>query len=394
MPGLLKMVHNIDEILVSENDKMMLKDLRNQRVILIGNHPTTKEPPIAFQVSQMMYSRFHYMAGREVFDWGNGMVGKLIQSAGAYSVLAGISDRESLKVSREIIAKKGGKLALFPEGEPTGGENDNLLPFQAGAAQLGFWGYEDAKKKDADAEVYILPMFVKYRMSGPLIDIRRDVDRSLDIMERHYRITKTGKTIVHRLLSIGKQMVLAAEKEFGIEPQEEWDFDYRVGRLRHTILDMVAERAAIDKWNKEANSIEKLRKLLSVFEMVSIGMDDPKLNLPDKETAFWGREFCQRAYDFISIHTEYIKSFPTPERIYEWIYRFENEALGFSRQRRQRAYVRFTRPYKMSEIYPEYKKKKRVILEKLTTDLRNDIQGLLDKEKALSYLLFEEDYTF
>ncbi|MEM7182088.1 MAG: lysophospholipid acyltransferase family protein [Spirochaetota bacterium] len=394
LPGLMKLVHNVDDIIVSESDRRMLKGLRDERVILVANHPSTKEPPLAFKVAQMMHSRFHYMAGREVFDWGNGLVGKLIQSIGAYSVLAGISDRESLKVSRQIIAKKAGKLALFPEGEPTGGENDNLLPFQAGAAQLAFWGFEDALKVDPDVEVTILPMYIKYRMSSRLEDIRRDVDRSLEVLERRFRLHKSGKTVVHRLLSIGKRMVLEAEKEFGLESSEEEDFDYRIGKLRHTILDQVAEKTGIHKWNNDLNAIDKLRRLLSTFEMVSIGMNDPKLKLPDAEIAKWGREFCQRAYDFISIQTDYLKSLASAERIYEWIYRIENEALGFTRQRPQNVHITFAKPYKISELHKDYKKKKRPVLEKLTTSLRDDIQTLLEQEKAKSFALFAENHTF
>lgn len=391
---LMKGVNNVDEIVITEEDKEKLKTYKNERLIFISNHPTTKEPPISYIIGNHMYSRFHYMASREVFDWGNGVVGNMIQNIGAFSVIAGASDRESLKTTRSILAKPGGKLVLFPEGEPTGAENDNLLPFQPGVSQLGFWGYEDAIKQDATADITVLPAFIKYRMSGSKEEIRRSVDKSLEVMERRLGISKNGKDIVHRLLSIGKRLVERAEKQFAIVPDENQTFDYRIGRLRHRILDTVAETVGLKKYNKEDHAIDKLRKILSTFEMVFVGVPDPKGELPSLDKAKWGRKYCQRAYDFISIKTEYLTSFPSAERIFEWIYRFESELIGYTYQRPQKAYVHFAPDFKISEYYSAYKKDKKGTVENLTLRLRDEIQKLLDREVARSERLFPETYIF
>ena len=393
---LLSIVHNIESVEVSENDKKMLKSLQKERVIYISNHPSTKEPPIAYYIGNLMYSRFYYMAAREVFDWGYGMVGKIIQSVGAYSIIAGTADRESLKQTRAILAQAGGKLVLFPEGEPTGGENDNLLPFQQGVTQLGFWGYEDALKIDPKAEIFILPAFIKYRFSGSPDSIRSEIDTSLKKMEDHFGLVKKGKTPVQRLFSIGEQMILENEKLFGIVPEESQTFDYRIGQLRHKILNFVADSVGLKKFNREANAIDKLRTILSVFEMVSLGLPDPKNELPSKEAAKWGRKYCQKAYDFISIQTPYLEQFPSAERIYEWIYRFEQELFGSTKPRPSKAYVSFSEPIKLSEKYIEYKnsKSKKTVVEDLTKELRNRVQILLDEEITKSARIFPEDFVY
>lgn len=389
-----KVVHNVQEIVVNDSDKEMLRSLSKERVIYLSNHPTTKEPPVTYQISNLMCSRFNYMAGREVFDWANGFVGNIIQNMGAYSVIAGASDRESLKMTRQILSKPEGKLVLFPEGEPTGAENDNLLPFQPGIAQLGIWGYEDAIKSDPKADIIVLPAFVKYRIIGSKEEIRSNVDRSLEIMETRLGISKHGKDVVHRLLSIGKRLVEKAEKEFGIIPENDQSFDYRIGKLRHTILNYVADTTGIKNFNKDAHAIDKLRKILSTFEMVTVGLPDPKKELPTVESAKWGRKFCQRAYDFIAIKTDYLTALPSAERIYEWISRFESELLRFTYPRPQKAYVTFAEPFRISSYYPEYKKDKKGVVETITQRIKNDVQGLLDKEVKRSEPLFPKDYIF
>jgi hypothetical protein len=394
MKTLLKTVHNINDVHIKDSDKQMLRKLRDERVIYISNHPTTKEPPISYVVGNEMFSRFNYMASREVFDWGSGVVGDVIQSIGAFSIIAGSSDRESLKMTRSILAAEKGKLVLFPEGEPTGSENDNLLPFQAGVSQLGFWGYEDALKVNPKADITILPAFVKYRMDGSRSEIRSEVDRSLERMESYFGISKKGKDIVHRLASIGKRILEKAEKEFGIIPDESQTFDFRCGRLRHHILDTVADTVDLKKYNREDHAIDKLRKILSTFEMVFVKVPDPKGELPSLDKAKWGRTFCQRAYDFISIHTEYIQSFPSAERIYEWIYRFENELFGGTKGRPQTAYLHFAPTFKISEYYPDYKLDKKKTVENLTHRLREELRMILEREVSKSERLFPIDHIF
>jgi hypothetical protein len=394
--SLLNVVHNITDVVISAKDKEMLRDFKDKRLIYISNHPSTKEPPVTYVVSKYTYSRFYYMASREVFDWGYGFVGNVIQAIGAYSIIAGSADRESLKTTRGILAAPAGKLALFPEGEPTGAENDNLLPFQTGVTQLGFWGYEDALKLDSNAEIYVLPAFVKYRIDKDISEVQKEVDTSLEKLEKHYNLTKSGKTIEERLIGIGTALIRENEILFGIKPDSSLDFDYRIGQLRHKILNHVADTVGLKKFNRDAHAIDKLRQILSIFELVQVGVPDPKGELPSKESAKWGRKYCQKAYDLISLKSSYILDFPTPERIYEWIYRFESEAFGSFQQRPHKAFVSFAEPLKLSQYYSQYKssKNKKEIVEGLTNTLRENIQALLDIEKKKSYRLFPIERRF
>lgn len=396
LPILNKMVYNLESIEISENDKKTLKSFQKERLIYISNHPTTKEPGIAYNSANIMGSRFHYMAAREVFEWGSGFVGDFIQSIGAYSVLAGSADRESLKATREIISAPQGKLVLFPEGEPTSGMNDTLLPFQPGVSQLAFWGLEDALKKDPEAKLFILPTFIKYRMTNSIQGMQNDIDISLSRMELKLGISKTGKDIVHRFLSVGKRMIEREEKEYGvtIEPDKMEDFDYRLGRMRHAMLDNIAKKANIPKWDSQANAIEKLRKILSILEMVSVGMPDPKGELPSLEMATWARKAATKAYDFISIQTSYIKELASAERLYEFLYRYENELFGEVKARPHKAIVRLGKPFQVNDFLPKYKTDKKKTVDEVTEKLRFELDSLLQDEKQRSNPLFPSNYIF
>ncbi|TGN20988.1 lysophospholipid acyltransferase family protein [Leptospira idonii] len=396
LPLILKIVHNLEGIEVSEEDKKILKSYQNERIIYISNHPTTKEPPVAYHVANLMSARFHYMAAREVFEWGAGFVGDFIQSLGAFSVLAGAPDRESLKASRDILASQGGKLVLFPEGEPTSGMNDTLLPFQSGVSQLGFWGLEDALKQDPSAKITVLLSYVKYRMTSSLDWMRKDIDNTLTRMEDKLGISKTGKDIVHRILSVGRRMIEREEREYGVqvEPDKIEDFDYRIGRMRHVMLDNIASKIRIPKWETDANAIEKLRKILTTLELVSIGAPDPNGELPSPDMATWARKAAAKAYDFITFQTGYIKELASAERLYEFLYRYETELFGESRSRPHKAVVTYARPISIGEFYEDYKKDKRKAVDDLTERFRMEMNRLLEDEKSKSLPLFPSNYIF
>lgn len=391
-PVLIKLVQNIDEIDIKPQDREMLRSLRNERLIFFTNHPTTAEPPIAYHIGNLMGSRFRYMASRQVFDWSFGLTGKIISNLGAFSVIAGISDRESLKTARQSLAEPGGKLVLFPEGEPTSGENDSLMPFQAGLAQLGFWALEDARKIDPGADITVLPGFIKYIFKGSPAELQEHLEESIAALERKIGTEPGNRNLLRRFLHFGKVLMERAEQQYGIPVSKSDDFDYRVGRIRHQILDNIADRLGARNYDRKADAIMKLRQLFALLEMIAIGYPDPNLPKIGPEELSWAHGECVKAFDFIVIKKEYLVSNPTPERFYEWLARLESYVYGKKPRalggepapRARRAVVNFSKPFKLSEFSPADKKAKKSALDNLLKKLRNDMQGMLDQSQDLT----------
>ncbi len=384
LPILLKQLQNLDGVVIKPEDTKMLRSIREERLLYFSNHPTTSEPPVAYYVANLMGARFHFMAARQVFEWGGGLVGRFIQSLGAFSVLAGAADRESIKAARALLSQERGKLVVYPEGEPTSGENDNLLPFQAGAAQLGIWALEDARKEDPNADILVLPTFVKYVMTGTEAHLRADLHTAIKNVEAKLGVEPGNRNLLRRFLAAGRFMLEQAEKHYGIPMAAEKDYDYRVGRVRHFILDNVAERLGLTSYDKKSDAIVKLRHLLAVLEMILVKFPDPRLPNPPQSDIEWAQRECQKAYDFIVIKPEYLLSRPTAERFYEWLARFETYLDGTTNPRPRKAHVFFAKPFRLSEYYTDYKKEKKATVEKLTARLRADTQALLDQALPLT----------
>ncbi|MCB1308636.1 MAG: 1-acyl-sn-glycerol-3-phosphate acyltransferase [Leptospiraceae bacterium] len=391
-PVLLKIVQNIEDVVIRPEDIQMLREHKDDRMLFLTNHPTTAEPPLVHHIGKLMGTRFRYMASRQVFDWSWGLVGKVISQLGAFSVIAGINDRDSFKAARSVLAEPGGKLVLFPEGEPTSGENDSLMPFQPGIAQLGFWAMDDARKADEMADIIIQPGFIKYIVKGTEAEIRNHLRESAMRLESKLSIDPGNKNLLRRFLTIGRVLLEQAEKEYHIPTASKSDFDYRIGRVRHAILDNVAEKIKAPNYDLHGDAIHKLRQLFALHEMLSIGYPDEKMKKLSKDELEWVHGELVKAFDFIVIKKDYLVSRPTPERFYEWLARIESylygkkpRALGGEPSHLPRkAHVFFAKPFPISEYWSTEKRARKTGVEKMIRRLQNDIQGMLNNALDLS----------
>lgn len=393
VPAVLKLGANIDGMEFKPEDRKMLRSLRDRRVLFFSNHPTQAEPVLAWLVANAMGSRFNYMATRRAFDYFNGMLGKLFSSTGAFSVIPGIADRDSMRFARQVLAKPAGKLVLYPEGEPMCGENDSLMPFQPGIVKLSLGAFEDARKQDPDADITVLPGFIKYVVQGSPERITANLDTHISRIERRLGLGKGKRNLLRRFLHVGRVLLEQTEREYGVEPPPDpEDFDFRIGRVRHAILDQVADRIGLQGYHREVDAIHKLRHLTAVIELLEL--DYPAKNLPKITVAERERAMrdCVKAYDFIVIKRDYLVSYPSPERFYEWLARFESLVLGTTPRALggepsplpRKAYITFAKPFMLSEYYIDYKKKKQETLQKLLARLLNDIEVLLKAEVGRS----------
>ncbi|TGL57170.1 1-acyl-sn-glycerol-3-phosphate acyltransferase [Leptospira ognonensis] len=386
LPFILKFALNIDGVDISDADRNTLRSLNQERLLYFSNHPSTIEPPVAYYVANVMGSRFYYMASRNVFNWGFGLVGSLIKKVGAFSVLSGGADREAVKMAKSILANKSGKLVIYPEGMCSS-ENDTLVTFMPGIAQIGFWGLEDAKKTDPDADVKVLPAFVKYILTGTKETLLREIETSLVRLEKHLKIVPGNKNLLRRFLTVGRVLMEEAEREYQITYDGEKDYQFRVGAIRHAALNRAGDKLGIP-FHKEEDAIQKIREVFTVLDGITSGLGKEKISISKSDLAMVQKD-VDRAYLFLVIKPESLFAYPSAERFIEWIYRFENLIFGKTNPRPRRARVIFAKPFGLSEYYQFYKENKKKTVEEVTTRLRNEIEHLLKEAVGFSRPIVE-----
>ncbi|MFO1526374.1 MAG: 1-acyl-sn-glycerol-3-phosphate acyltransferase [Turneriella sp.] len=398
---LLGAMQNIKQVIIRDEDIATLRKFKNERLLFFTNHPSTAEPPLVFYLGRLLGQRFKFMASRQVFNWQGGLIGWAIRRIGAYSVIAGVPDRDAMKLTRKILSEPTGKLVIFPEGEPTSGEVDTLMPFQPGVAQLGLWGLEDARKLDPAADINVWYGFMKFVIISPREKILHDLGKSLFRIEKKLGVAEVNKDkhLLHRFLTIGRLLLEKAERDFSVTVEAEKGFDYRIGRVRHAMLDQLAEKLQAANYDKNEDAIRKWRRLFALVELHQLKYPDPKLPKLDAKTIKEAHRDAVFVFDFIVMKRDYILNNPTPERLYEWLDRYESymfkkipRALGgVPSHLPRRAHILFGKPYKLSEIVTENRKDRRLAVENFTTRLREDMQKLLDEAQALTQPLFSTE---
>jgi 1-acyl-sn-glycerol-3-phosphate acyltransferase len=390
-----KILENITEIHIRDEDLQILKNHKKDRLLFFTNHPTTAEPPLVVYTANLIKEKFHFIASRQIFEWGGGALGYILPYFGAYSVIAGIPDKASVKMTRKILSAKGGKLVIFPEGEPTSGENDSLMPFQPGIGMLGFWALEDARKDDKDADITVIPSFWRFVIKASPNKIKQVVDKKLKKMEKKLGIEPGSKTSVERFMTIGRVMIEQYEKRLGIVPDNPEDFNYRVGRIRHALLNEVADIYNATGYKHEHNAILKFRALFSIAELLLINYKNPKLPKLSKKVKKQAFLDLVHSFDFIIIKRDHLEEKPTPERMFEWLDRYETLVLGKKPRALggrpsplpKKAYLYFGKPFKLSEFYRKDKKEKRRAVQNITEKLKDDLQTLLEESASLNKVL-------
>ena len=388
----LKAVQNIDKIVIKPEDLELLKSMKSERMLFFSNHPTTAEPPVTYHIANLMGTRFRYMASRQVFDWDFGVTGKILSNLGAFSIIAGINDRDSLKTARSTLAAPQGKLVLYPEGEPTSGENDNLMPFQQGVVQIAIWAYEDAIKVDPNADVKILPAFMKYVFNDSPEEMNKHLVDRIKKIEKIFEIDPGNKNLLRRFLTVGRKILEHAEAKYNVTVKDEKDFDYRVGRVRHAILDNVADKLGVKDYKKDQDAIMKLRQLIAILEMIGVKYEDPKLPKISADELSWAKGEIEKAFDFVAIKKDYLITYPSAERFYEWLLRFESYIYnkkprmlgGVPPAKSRTAHVFVSKPVSIASYYKGDKKERKGLAENLLKDLRTNMQAMLNESMKLS----------
>ncbi|MEM7183632.1 MAG: 1-acyl-sn-glycerol-3-phosphate acyltransferase [Spirochaetota bacterium] len=390
-PISLKLTQNIQDVIIKPEDRERIVRLHNERLLFFTNHPSQAEPMLTYYIANKMGTRFHYMATRRAFDYLDGMVGKWFQGTGTFSVLPGVADKESMKMTRYILSQPKGKLVIFPEGEPMCSENDNLMPFQPGIIKLGFSALADARATEPDADITILPAFIKYVIKTPHEQVKKNLEKHISVIEKKLGAEAGGRNLLRRFLMVARILQEQAEREYGIEITKE-DYNYRIGKLRHTMLDRMADTMKLKHYDRNADAIHKLRLITTTLELIEIDYpsnDLPKLSQAEMEQINLD---CIRAYDFIVMKRDYLINNPTPERFYEWLERFESLVLG-KRPRMlggephhepREAHVFFAKTYKFGDYADAYKKNRKQCVADLLGELRADMQKLLDDSQSLT----------
>jgi 1-acyl-sn-glycerol-3-phosphate acyltransferase len=358
LPITLRLVPKVVEVEVNEEEINRLKGLKGQRVVITPNHSGGLEPFVVFHLSKLLGAEFNYLAAKEAFErWPP--IGWFAQRLGLYSIIRGTTDRNSFRMTRKLLAEGRRWLVIFPEGENCW-QNDSVMPFQQGVAQLAFWAYEDMARQGEQPPLYFVPTVIKYIY---LKDMRPEIDRSLTRLERKLLTPLKTKpsTLYERLRQVGEAVLSINEKEYNVRPMGA-GLNERLQHIKELIVSRV-ERALNVSPRPGQPLIERIRDLFNAIDRIVYSEPEGEY---ERELHYRLQQEARGLY------------YDIWERFLDVLGLLEFEVFGRRRVRGPRkAVVKIGEPMNLRDYYPRYQTDRRGVVKEVTQSLESSVRLML-----------------
>lgn len=384
LPQVARVIGPLRSVQIPPEDLARLEALRAERAIIAPNHPTESDPVVMLFLSRRLRYRFNFLSTRENLD---GLSGWVLNHLGAYSVIRGFPDRESLRMTRKLLAEQDRKVVIFPEGL-TYQHNERLMQFQGGVAQMGFWALEDLQKAGKTPSLPLVPIALKYVCSAPHAPV---IERALGELEHTLKLPPTPKaTWYERLQRLGERVVASIEAAERLKPAEGATLTDRIEAVRRATLTRIARAidVEVDLTGPRSDQIFRVfNELKSWVGALSADHNDYEERLYHRKLEVAAPLFADlfRLYEVIAVTGDYVAAEPTAERFLEVLGRLQREVYGKVRHDCPReAHVRVVPPIRLEEKLEEYRKSKRQVVAGVTQTLAESIQAELQSMIGLS----------
>ncbi len=270
--------------------------MQGERVILCPNHPSEDDAALIFGLSCLLGEDFYYLTAHEIFHGHRGWNRYIMPWLGCYSITRGFADISAFKTTRRLLIENQRKLVVFPEGEISH-FNELIMPVEPGVVEMAFSAMDKLAKLDPSAEIYMLPVAIKYSYPG---NIQKRLQRALVDVERSLGLSATeSASMIQRAETAVLALVEKLEKEHNIETATSEAFADRVFLLRAQILSDVALQLGVTV-PEEFHQLRLAHVLKSTLSSLFFHKDDATRRFADKTLKRLHRDLMH-AIDLIAI---------------------------------------------------------------------------------------------
>ncbi|UBF23917.1 1-acyl-sn-glycerol-3-phosphate acyltransferase [Kovacikia minuta CCNUW1] len=358
-----------------------LLTLKNQRLLLLPNHPTFQDLIVIFLLSGKLGVPFYYLAAYENFK---GILGAFLQRLGTYSIRRAIADRASIAQTLELLSQSNGRLVIFPEGGCSF-QNDTVMPFRVGGVQIAFQALNRfAKRGEPIPDLYVIPVSIKYHYTE---DTNPIIQRALTRLEKALEIAPDGNEY-DRLRTIAEQVLRNIEREYNLYTPEtnQQSWNDRITALKAHVLQECEQLLGIRPSPNELLRERVYRIQYAIRD--SNELDDKFEDAQPPETlqpSIWTVEAVEKAMfrllNFDAIYDGYVAANPTPERFLDTVTRLEREVFQIDQpppKGHRKARVKVGEPINLREHFDAYQKNRSGVVNQLVLQIQKTVQQNLD----------------
>lgn len=349
-----------------------LIELRNDRVLLLPNHPTFHDAIAIFLLSGRLGQAFYYLGAYEQLQ---SKLGRFFQAIGCYSVRRGLADRPSIIQTMELLAQPGCHLVIFPEGGCSF-QNDIVTPFRAGAVQLAFQAMNRmVKQGDAPPDLYAVPVSIKYRYTQ---DMTVAIEKLLTQLEQKLEMpTRLGN--YERLRAIAEKLLIQLEQEYGMKIDSTLSWDHRIKTLKAYVLQSCEQQYGL---TSAATDLDRER-VYRVLNATLTKTGPLEFGLPTDLP--WSVEFVQRSIrrvlNFDAMYDGYVAENPTIERFMDTLTRLEREVFNIDQpfpKGHRLVTIKIGTPINLKDSFAAFQTNKIATVDQMTQTIQRSVQSNLD----------------
>ena len=355
------------QLTIAEEDIAKVKAIADSRTVYLPNHSNLDDGLVMFVLSARLGQLFHYVVAHEAF---RGLIGRLMQVVGAYSIRRGVGDRYSIVQTLEILQQPQCKLVIFPEGGCSY-QNDTVIPFRSGALELSFKAMEKTVKHTGTVpDLYLVPVSLKYRYPNAG---EQAIARALERLESALALKSSGDLYL-RLRTVAERVLSNLEAEYRLAPDDMSDWDRRIKNLRKQMLGYCEAKLGIEP----ATQLPDRERVYKIQYILNSLTDSDSQPLVDYEHLYLT---TVRLLNFDAIYDGYIAAKPTPERFFATIDRLEKEVFNSDRPKfkgRRQVVVKIGSLVNLKEHWQEYQRDRQALIAHLTALVQQEVQANLN----------------
>jgi 1-acyl-sn-glycerol-3-phosphate acyltransferase len=294
----------------------LLKSLQAGHGILIApNHSRNADPLVMGWITKAAKCHVYAMASWHLFnqDWFTSWA---IHKMGGFSVYREGIDRQAINMAVDILNTAERPLVIFPEGAVTR-TNDQLHALLDGVAFIARSAAKRRRRRSADLKVVVHPVALKYFFQG---DLNVVADEVLTRIEKRLSWRPQRELpLMSRVGKVGMALLSLKELEY-FESTQEGSLEQRLDRLIQRLLVPLEE-----EWfgqSQQGSVIPRIKALRMKIlpEMVRGEVDE------EERQRRWKQLADLYVVQQISCYPpDYLSKFPSRDRIFETIERFEED---------------------------------------------------------------------
>ena len=292
-------------------------------ILIAPNHCRPSDPLVVGMLVKRVGRPLYLMASWHLFMQSR-LQYWLLRLGGAFSVYREGLDRTAINTAIDALVEGHRPLVIFPEGA-VNRANDRQEPLLEGTALIA---RRAAKKrsKEGSGKVVLHPVALKYVFGG---NLEKAVGGVLDDIERRLSWQpQTHLPMLERIRKVGHGLLTLKELEY-FDHGYTGDFAPRIQRLVDHLLVPLE-----DEWvrgNHDGGAIVRVKRLRS-----AIVPDLASGELSEAERARRWRQLadCYLAQSLSMYPPDYLRTYPSPERILETVERFEEDLTDEARVHR------------------------------------------------------------